>query len=308
MEREVLVKAENLTKKFGELVAVDSINFEILKGESFGFLGPNGAGKTTIMRMIQSVSPLTSGKLTLAGMDVTERNREIKALIGVTPQDDNLDPDFTVFQNLTVYARYFDIPKEKAKAKAEELLKFMQLEEKRDTIITALSGGMRRRLILARALMNEPQILILDEPTTGLDPQARHLIWTKIRNLQKQKVTVILTTHYMDEAAQLCDRIIIMDHGKIIEKGNPADMVKKHVGEEVLEVLYSEESMTCLKQNFPDARIDVVGDKIQVFAHKPRGVLAKVLDEASFKGALIRDSNLEDVFLKLAGRSLRNGR
>ena len=308
MEREVLVKAENVSKKFGDLVAVDSINFEILKGESFGFLGPNGAGKTTIMRMIQNVSPLTSGKLTLAGMDVTERNREIKALIGVAPQDDNLDPDFTVFQNLTVYARYYDIPKEKGKAKAEELLKFMQLEKKRDTIITALSGGMRRRLILARALMNEPQILILDEPTTGLDPQARHLIWTKIRNLQKQKVTVILTTHYMDEAAQLCDRIMIMDYGKIIEKGKPADMVKKHVGEEVLEVLFSEEAMTCLKQNFPDARIDVVGDKIQVFAHKPRGVLAKVLEEASFKGALIRDSNLEDVFLKLAGRSLRNGR
>ena len=308
MEREVLVKAENVSKKFGDLVAVDSINFEILKGESFGFLGPNGAGKTTIMRMIQSVSPLTSGKLTLAGMDVTERNREIKALIWVAPQDDNLDPDFTVFQNLTVYARYYDIPKEKGKAKAEELLKFMQLEKKRDTIITTLSGGMRRRLILARALMNEPQILILDEPTTGLDPQARHLIWTKIRNLQKQKVTVILTTHYMDEAAQLCDRIMIMDYGKIIEKGKPADMVKKHVGEEVLEVLFSEEAMTCLKQNFPDARIDVVGDKIQVFAHKPRGVLAKVLEEASFKGALIRDSNLEDVFLKLAGRSLRNGR
>lgn len=306
MEREVLVKAENLTKKFGDLVAVDSINFAIFKGESFGFLGPNGAGKTTTMRMIQSVSPLTSGKLELAGMDVTECNREIKALIGVAPQDDNLDPDFTVFQNLIVYARYYDIPKEKAKTKADELLKFMQLEEKRDTIITALSGGMRRRLILARALMNEPQILILDEPTTGLDPQARHLIWTKIRNLQKQNVTVILTTHYMDEAAHLCDRIMIMDHGKVIEKGTPMDMVKKHVGEEVLEVLYSEESMTCLKQNFPDARIDVIADKIQVFAHKPRGVLAKVLEEASFKGALIRDGNLEDVFLKLAGRSLKD--
>jgi lipooligosaccharide transport system ATP-binding protein len=306
VEREILVKAENLTKKFGDLVAVDSVSFEIFKGENFGFLGPNGAGKTTIMRMIQSVSPLTGGKLTLAGMDVTEQSREIKRLIGVTPQDDNLDPDFTVFQNLIVYARYFDIPKEKAKAKAEELLKFMQLEEKRDTIINALSGGMRRRLILARALMNDPQILILDEPTTGLDPQARHLIWTKIRSLQKQNVTVILTTHYMDEAAQLCDRIIIMDHGKIIEKGNPADMIKEQVGEEVLEVLYSEEAMACLKQNFPDARIDVVADKIQVFAHKPRGVLAKVLEEASFKGALIRDSNLEDVFLKLAGRSLRD--
>jgi lipooligosaccharide transport system ATP-binding protein len=306
MTQEVLVKAENLTKKFGSLVAVDNVDFEIFKGESFGFLGPNGAGKTTTMKMIQAVSPLTEGKLTLAGMDVTEHGREIKGIVGVAPQEDNLDPDFTVFQNLIFYARYFDIPKEKAKTQADELLRFMQLDEKRDVVITSLSGGMRRRLILARALMNEPQILILDEPTTGLDPQARHLIWTKIRNLQKQGVTVILTTHYMDEAAQLCDRITIMDHGKIIEKGKPADMVKVHVGEEVLEVLHSEEAMACLKQYFPDARFDVVGDKIQVFANKPRGVLAKVLEEASFKGALIRDSNLEDVFLKLAGRSLRD--
>jgi lipooligosaccharide transport system ATP-binding protein len=306
MTQEVLVEAEKLTKKFGSLVAVDNVDFEIFKGESFGFLGPNGAGKTTTMKMIQAVSPLTEGKLTLAGMDVTEHGREIKAIVGVAPQEDNLDPDFTVFQNLIFYARYFDIPKEKAKTKADELLRFIQLEEKRDVVITSLSGGMRRRLILARALMNEPQILILDEPTTGLDPQARHLIWTKIRNLQKQGVTVILTTHYMDEAAQLCDRITIMDHGKIIEKGKPADMVKEHVGEEVLEVLHSEEAMACLKQYFPDARFDVVGDKIQVFANKPRGVLAKVLKAASFKGALIRDSNLEDVFLNLAGRSLRD--
>ena len=306
MSQEILVQAENLTKKFDGLVAVDSINFEIFKGESFGFLGPNGAGKTTTMRMIQSVSPLTEGKLTLAGMDVSKHARKIKCMIGVSPQEDNLDPDFTVFQNLIVYARYFDISKEKAKTKAEELLKFMQLEEKRDVIITTLSGGMRRRLLLARALMNEPQILVLDEPTTGLDPQARHLIWTKIGNLQKQGVTVILTTHYMDEAAQLCDRIIIMDHGKIIEKGNPTKLVKKHVGTEVLEVLYNEEAMNCLKGYFPDSRIDVVGDKIQVFAKKPRGVIAKILEEASFKGALIRDSNLEDVFLKLAGRRLRD--
>ena len=306
MNQEILVEAENLTKKFNGLVALDSVKFEIFKGESFGFLGPNGAGKTTTMKIIQSVSPLTGGRLTLAGMDVAEHGREIKCMIGVAPQEDNLDPDFTVFQNLIVYARYFDIPKNKAKTKAEELLNFMQLDKKRDVIITSLSGGMRRRLLLARALMNNPQILILDEPTTGLDPQARHLIWTKIRNLQKQGVTVILTTHYMDEAAHLCDRLIIMDHGKIIEKGKPADLVKKHVGEEVLEVLFTDEAMECLKQNFPDARIDVIGDKIQVFVNKPRGVLAKVLEKVSFKGALIRDSNLEDVFLKLAGRSLKD--
>ena len=306
MSDEILVKAENLTKKYEDLTAVDSISFEIYKGENFGFLGPNGAGKTTTMKMMQAVSPITSGKLTLADLDVTKKGRQIKCIVGVAPQDDNLDPDFTVFQNLIVYARYFDVPKEKATTKAEELLKFMQLEEKRDVIITALSGGMRRRLILARALMNEPQILILDEPTTGLDPQARHLIWTKIRNLKKQGVTVILTTHYMDEAAQLCDRIIIMDHGKIIEKGKPAELVKKHVGEEVLEVLYSNEAMECLKQYFPDARIEVVDEKIHVFANKPRGVLAKALEKVSFKGAVIRDSNLEDVFLKLAGRSLKD--
>jgi len=306
MNQEILVEAENLTKKFGEFVAVDRVNFEIFKGESFGFLGPNGAGKTTTMKMIQSISPLTEGQLTLAGMDVAEHGREIKSMIGVAPQEDNLDPDFTVFQNLMVYARYFDIPKDNAKIKADELLKFMQLDEKRDVIITSLSGGMRRRLLLARALMNDPQILILDEPTTGLDPQARHLIWTKIKNLLNQGVTVILTTHYMDEAAHICDRITIMDHGKIIEKGKPVDLVKKHVGEEVLEVLFSEEAMECLKQNFSNARIDVIGDKIQVFANKPRGVLAEVLEKVSFKGALIRDSNLEDVFLKLAGRSLKD--
>ena len=306
MNQEVLVNAENLTKKFGDLTAVDNIDFEIFKGENFGFLGPNGAGKTTIMKMIQGVSPLSDGKLTLAGMDIAEHARTIKEIVGVAPQEDNLDPDFTVFQNLTVYARYFDIPKEKARTIADELLKFMQLEEKRDVVMTELSGGMRRRLILARALMNVPQILILDEPTTGLDPQARHLIWTKIRSLKKQGVTVILTTHYMEEAAQLCDRIIIMDQGKIIEKGEPVQLVKEHVGEEVLEVLNSEESMACLKKYFPDARIDIVGDKIQVFANKPRGILAKILEEASFRGALIRDSNLEDVFLKLTGRSLKD--
>ena len=306
MEQEILVKAEKLTKTFDSIVAVDEVNFEIYKGENFGFLGPNGAGKTTTMRMIQSVSPITNGKLSLAGMDVTTHGREIKCMVGVAPQEDNLDPDFTVFQNLIVYARYFDIPKQKAKTKAEELLKFLQLEQKRDVIITALSGGMRRRLILARALMNEPQILILDEPTTGLDPQARHLIWAKIRDLKKQGVTVILTTHYMDEAAQLCDRITIMDHGKIIETGKPAALVKKHVGEEVLEALYSEEAMTCLKTTFPDAQIDVVGDKIYIFDKQPRGYFAEMLKKASFKGAAIRDSNLEDVFLNLAGRSLRD--
>ncbi len=305
MKQGILVEAESLTKTFDELVAVNGINFKIFKGESFGFLGANGAGKTTTMKMINGVSPPTAGNLTVAGMDVCKNGREIKSMIGVAPQEDNLDPDFTVFQNLTVYARYFDIPKEEAKKRAEELLRFVQLEEKRNVIINYLSAGMKRRLILARALLNEPQILILDEPTTGLDPQARHLIWDKIRNLQKQGVTVILTTHYMDEAVQLCDRIIIMDHGKIIEDGNPMELIRKHAGEEVLELAYSEEVMKLLEQTFSNARIEVVGDKIHVFTSHPRGAFSKMLKADSFKGAVIRDANLEDVFLKLTGRRLR---
>ena len=305
MQSEVLIEAEKLTKKFGDLVAVDGINFKILKGECFGFLGPNGAGKTTTMKMIHCVLPLTSGKLTVAGMDVAEDGRGIKKMIGVAPQEDNLDPDFTVFHNLIVYARYFDIPKAEAKKRADELLNFVQLEEKRDVIIEHLSVGMKRRLILARALLNEPQILILDEPTTGLDPQARHLIWSKIRSLQKQGVTIVLTTHYMDEAAKLCDRLIIMDHGKIIEEGNPPDLVKKHVGEEVLEVAHDEKVMRLLQETFQGARLEVVGEKIHVFTNKSRGVFAQMLREVPFKEAVIRDANLEDVFLKLTGRRLR---
>jgi lipooligosaccharide transport system ATP-binding protein len=305
MISEVLIEAENLTKKFGGLTAVDTINFKVYKAECFGFLGPNGAGKTTTMKMIHCVLPLTDGKLTVADMDVTEQAREIKKMIGVAPQEDNLDPDFTVFHNLIVYARYFDIPKAEAQKRADELLKFVQLEEKRNVLINQLSAGMKRRLILARALINEPQILILDEPTTGLDPQARHLIWDKIRSLQKQGVSIVLTTHYMEEAAQLCDRTVIMDNGKIIEEGKPNELIKKHVGEEVLEVAYDEDVLKFLRGAFPDARLEVVGDRIQVFTDKPKGVFAEILGKFSFKAAMIRDANLEDVFLKLTGRRLR---
>jgi len=305
MEPEVLIEAENLTKKFGDLVAVDNINFRVVKGECFGFLGPNGAGKTTTMKMVHCVLPLTAGRLKVAGMDVTNQAREIKKMIGVAPQEDNLDPDFTVLHNLIVYARYFDIPNAEALKQANELLRFMQLEEKQNVIIDQLSTGMKRRLIVARALINKPQILILDEPTTGLDPQARHLIWDKIRSLQKQGVTIVLTTHYMEEAAQLCDRTVIMDNGKIIEEGRPADLIKKHVGEEVLEVAYDEEVMKFLRNAFPDARLEVVSDRIQVFTHQPKGVFSEILNKFSFKAAMIRDANLEDVFLKLTGRRLR---
>ena len=305
MQSEVVVEAESLAKKFGDLMAVDTISFRVFKGECFGFLGPNGAGKTTTIKMVNCVLPLTAGKLTIAGMDVTKQGREIKKMIGVAPQEDNLDPDFTVLHNLIVYARYFDIPKVEATRRAEELLRFVQLEEKRSVLIDQLSSGMKRRLILARALINEPQILILDEPTTGLDPQGRHLIWDKVRRLQRQGVTLVLTTHYMEEAAQLCDRTVIMDNGKIIEEGKPSDLIKKHVGEEVLEVAYDEEVLKFLRNAFPDARLDVVSDRIQVFSSQPRGVFAQILSKFSFKAAMIRDANLEDVFLRLTGRRLR---
>jgi lipooligosaccharide transport system ATP-binding protein len=302
---EVLIRAEDLTKKYDDLLAVDKIRFEVFKGECCGFLGPNGAGKTTTIKMIHCVLPLTSGSLTVAGMSVSEKPREIKRMIGVAPQEENLDPDFTVMTNLLVYARYFDVPKREALKRAENLLKFSQLEEKRNVIIGQLSTGMKRRLVLARALINEPQILLLDEPTTGLDPQARHLIWDKVRSLRKQGVTIILTTHYMDEAAELCDCTLIMDHGKIIEEGKPADLVKKHIGEEVLEVDYDAEMMKTLQEKFPEARLETVGDRIRVFTAQPHGVFEDFLMGFPTKGATIRNANLEDVFLKLTGRQLR---
>src|SRR3990170_2424716 len=304
MSSEVLIKAKGLTKKFDDFLAVDQIDFQVLKGECFGFLGPNGAGKTTSMRMVQCVLPLTGGSLQVSEMDVSREGREIKKMIGVAPQEDNLDPDFTVLHNLIVYARYFDIPKKEATRRGEELLRFVQLDEKKEVIIDELSSGMKRRLILARALINEPRILILDEPTTGLDPQARHLIWDKIRSLRKEGVTIVLTTHYMEEAAQLCDRTVIMDLGKIIEEGKPLELIKKHVGEEVLEVGYDDEVLKFLQTTFPDARLEVSGDRIQVFTNQARGVFSQILNKYSFKAAMIRDANLEDVFLKLTGRRL----
>jgi lipooligosaccharide transport system ATP-binding protein len=302
---EVIIEARGLTKKFDDFVAVNGIDFQVFKGECCGFLGPNGAGKTTTIKMIHCVLPLTSGNLTVAGMGVSEKPREIKNMIGVSPQEDNLDPDFTVLQNLLVYARYFDISKPQALKRSEESLRFFQLEEKRSVIIDQLSTGMKRRLILARALINEPQILLLDEPTTGLDPQARHLIWDKIRSLRKQGVTIILTTHYMDEAAELCDRTLIMDNGKIIEQGKPVDLIKKHIGEDVLEVDYDEKVMKNLQEKFPEARLEVLSDRIRVFTSQPHGVFESFLKDFPTKGAAIRNANLEDVFLKLTGRQLR---
>lgn len=305
MVSEVLIEAQNLTKKYDDFVAVDNIDFQVYKGECCGFLGPNGAGKTTTIKMIDCVLPPASGKLTVAGISVSENPRDIKKMIGVSPQEENLDPDFSVITNLIVYARYFDISKRDACRRAEEMLKFFQLEEKRDVIIAQLSTGMKRRLILARALINEPQILLLDEPTTGLDPQARHLIWDKVRSLKKSGVTIILTTHYMDEAAELCDRTLIMDNGKIIEEGTPTDLIRKHVGEEVMEVDYDDKVVATINSKFPEARVEIVGDRIQVFATEPHGVFASFLEDFPTRSATVRNANLEDVFLKLTGRKLR---
>jgi lipooligosaccharide transport system ATP-binding protein len=255
--------------------------------------------------MIYCFLPVTEGELTVAGLDVSKQAREIKNMVGVSPQEDNLDPDFTVIKNLQVYARYFDIPKDEASRRALELLKFFQLDEKKDMRIEQLSGGMKRRLIIARALVNEPKILLLDEPTTGLDPQGRHIVWDEIRSLRKQGVTVILTTHYMEEASALCDRILIMDNGKIIETGVPHDLIRKHAGEDVMEVAYDEEVLKTLKTVFPDAQVEVYGDQIRVFIDQPHGVFERFVKEFPDKGITIRNANLEDVFLKLTGRKLR---
>ncbi|MGA2682843.1 MAG: ABC transporter ATP-binding protein [Candidatus Bathyarchaeia archaeon] len=300
-----MIEAKGLTKLYGEVIAVDHIDFKVYKGECVGFLGPNGAGKTTCVRMMYCFLPPSSGELQIAGLSVNTQCRQIKSLVGVAPQEDNLDPDFTVMKNLTVYCRYFDISKAEAAKRANEQLKFFQLEEKRDVTIDALSGGMKRRLIFARALINQPQILLLDEPTTGLDPQARHLAWDEVRNLKKKQVTIILTTHYMDEAAVLCDRILIIDKGKIIEEGNPSELVKKHVGEEVLEVDYDERLLPALKEAFPDGDFERLGDRLQIFTDKPHGVFEGFLKDHPMPNVTIRTTNLEDVFLKLTGRGLR---
>ena len=303
--REVLIEASGLTKKFDDFVAVDHINFQVYKGECVGFLGPNGAGKTTTVRMMYCFLPPTSGELKVAGFSVNTQCREIKGLVGVAPQEDNLDPDFSVIKNLVVYSRYFDIPKEEALKRANEQLKFFQLEEKREVPIMALSTGMKRRLIFARALINQPQILLLDEPTTGLDPQARHLVWDEVRHLKKKQVTIILTTHYMDEAEVLCDRIFIVDRGKIIEEGSPSELVKKHIGEDVLELDYDEKLIPTLKEAFPDARMERLSDRMQIFTDKPHGVFEGFLKDHPMQNVTIRKANIEDVFLKLTGRGLR---
>jgi lipooligosaccharide transport system ATP-binding protein len=282
---------------------VDGISFTVKKGEVFGFLGPNGAGKTSTMKIIAWVSPRTSGTVRVLGMDPALCPAEIKQRLGVVPQESNLDPDFTCYGNLFTYSRYFDIPPDIAHKKAEELLEFVQLQEKRDVTVEKLSGGMKRRLILARALVNNPDLLILDEPTIGLDPQARHLIWDRLKNLQSQGNTIVLTTHYLDEAARLCDRLVIMDNGKILVEGSPADLVTQYVGNEIVEVEKTEEVVSCLeRKNIP---FEVIGDTVQIASASSREVARILFDNCTPHKVLTRPATLEDVFLKLTGRKLR---
>ncbi len=298
-----VIMAEDLEKQFGEFVAVDSVSFTVEEGEVFGFLGPNGAGKTTTMKMIQCVSPKTGGKLEVFGMDVSTHQREIKKRLGVVPQENNLDPDFTVYENLMVYSRYFDIPRAKAEPIIDELLNFVQLREKKDTVIEQLSGGMKRRLILARALINTPRLLILDEPTIGLDPQARHLIWDKLKSLQSQGITIVLTTHYLEEAARLCDRLVIMDYGKILVEGKPDALVEEYVGTDIVEAENNPKVIACLEKSA--ASYDVVGNTIQVYTTNPQELTYALLQECELGHITARSATLEDVFLKLTGKKLR---
>lgn len=283
---------------------MNSISFDVEPGTIFGFLGPNGAGKTTTMRMIQCVSPRSGGSLSVYGMDPDAKPRAIKQWLGVVPQETNLDPEFTCRENLLVYSRYFGIAKREAERRIEELLAFVQLTEKRDVRIEQLSGGMKRRLLLARALVNNPQLLILDEPTIGLDPQARHLIWEKLRELQAEGNTIVLTTHYLEEAERLCDNLLIMDGGSILVEGAPDALVKEHAGPEIVEAEPTPEVIACLDAMGAD--YEVIGDMVEVMTEESREVARRLFEECNPGRVSARRATLEDVFLRLTGRKLRD--
>jgi lipooligosaccharide transport system ATP-binding protein len=308
----VLIKAEGLVKTFAKkhgdaFTAVDGIDFEVRRGEVFGFLGPNGAGKSTTMRMIGCVSPVSGGRLSLFGLDPNADGPRIRARLGVVPQEDSLDLEMRVRDNLYVYGRYFGLPRSVIKERAARLLDFVQLSERADDKVEPLSGGMKRRLTIARALINDPEILILDEPTTGLDPQARHVVWDRLYRLKQQGTTLILTTHYMDEAEQLCDRLVVMDKGRIAAQGAPRELIERYATREVLELRFplGEQQQAAEKLAGIGARLESLPDRVLVYADDGEAALA----EARGRGlepltALVRRSTLEDVFLHLTGRTL----
>ncbi|MEN9305665.1 MAG: hypothetical protein RL733_75 [Actinomycetota bacterium] len=304
---ESLISARGLTKKFGDFTAVDAIDFDVAKGESFGLLGPNGAGKSTTMRIIAATSQRTSGTISILGRDPEEHGPQIRAHLGVVPQQDNLDGELTVTENLFIYGRYFGLSKKFIRNKVEELLDFAQLQEKRDSKVEALSGGMKRRLTIARALVSEPDILMLDEPTTGLDPQARHILWDRLFRLKETGVTLVITTHFMDEAEQLCDRLVVMDKGKIMAEGSPLELIKKYSTKEVLEVRFGSERNKEVAPVLRDmcSRIEELPDRILMYVEDGEALLEEIMAKKLHPTtSLVRRSSLEDVFLRLTGRSL----
>jgi lipooligosaccharide transport system ATP-binding protein len=311
-----VISARGLRKEFGDFVAVDGIDFDVATGESFGFLGPNGAGKTSTMRMIGCVSPITSGALQVFGLDPRSDGPAIRARMGVVPQADQLDSELTVVENLVIYGRYFDIPRAECRRRAAELLEFVQLTERADERVDPLSGGMKRRLTIARSLMSDPDLLLLDEPTTGLDPQARHILWDRLYRLKQRGVTLVLTTHYMDEAEQLCDRLVVMDGGGIVAEGSPRGLIEQHATREVLELRLHREAVGDVGDTSGDAaamaaidgigdRQEVLPDRVLIYAHDGEAALAEVHRRGIEPvGSLVRRSSLEDVFLRLTGRTL----
>ncbi len=304
---ESLIRARRLTKKFDDFTAVNGIDFDVLKGESFGLLGPNGAGKSTAMRMIGATSQRTSGELTILGKDPEQFGPQIRAHLGVVPQQDNLDTQLSVTENLYIYGRYFGLSRKFLKGKIEELLAFAQLEEKRSAKVESLSGGMKRRLTIARALVSEPEILMLDEPTTGLDPQARHILWDRLFRLKEDGVTLLITTHFMDEAEQLCDRLVVMDKGSIMAEGSPAQLIKDYSTKEVLEVRFGSERNAGMANDLGQLceRIEELPDRILMYTEDGEELLERVYKKGFHpKTSLVRRSSLEDVFLRLTGRSL----
>ena len=304
---EELIIARGLTKKFGDFTAVDGIDFSVYKGESFGLLGPNGAGKSTTMRIIGATSQRTSGEISILGKDPEKFGPQIRAHLGVIPQKDNLDEQLSVTENLYIYGRYFGLSSKFIKGKIEELLEFAQLEEKRDAKVESLSGGMKRRLTIARALVSEPDILMLDEPTTGLDPQARHILWDRLFRLKEKGVTLVITTHFMDEAEQLCERLIVIDRGKIMAEGSPADLIKRYSSKEVLELRFGSENNETVSDQLRDKceRLEVLPDRILLYSEDAEHVLEEIMRTGMHpRTSLVRRSSLEDVFLRLTGRTL----
>ncbi|MDJ0338106.1 ATP-binding cassette domain-containing protein [Cryobacterium sp. PH31-O1] len=304
---EPVIVSQNLVKRYQDFVAVDGISFEVAPGESFGLLGPNGAGKSTTMRMIGAVSTRTSGDLSVLGLDPNAYGPEIRSQLGVVPQENNLDMELKVRENLLVYGRYFGLPRARVARRADELLEFAQLADKAGAKVDDLSGGMKRRLTIARALINDPRILLLDEPTTGLDPQARHILWDRLFRLKEQGTTLLLTTHYMDEAEQLCDRLVVVDKGRIMAEGSPADLIRRYSSREVLEVRFgsTQNAEVAGRIEGYGERVDVLPDRILVYSDSGENELER-MTAAGLRPitSLVRRSSLEDVFLRLTGRNL----